>query len=499
MQYRKFGQTGIEVSAVGMGANRFPLEDMKNYSGIERAASIIINAADNGVNFFDSAPSYSGGKCEEILRMALKQINKPIHICSKSSCYNQRNKDEFLRYVEGSLKKIGINCFDFYFMWNVKSLAQYRIIMEKGGAYDGAVEAIKRGLIKHICFSSHAPVSDALKIIADGAFEGILLSYSLLNFRENEPILSAASEKNMGVAVMNPLGGGIIPQNATVFSDAMLDGDRDVIDSALKFVYADKAISTVLCGVSSLSELVADVDSLSKDDVYQTQRQEQVRKKLRALNGFCTGCGYCAGCPKGIPTSKLMQAYNQTLFEAGETIFNRNDEGMKKKINFFRYLEGNFVFENDDNPCIKCGRCEKICTQHLPIMERVATIYSWVKESTVSTDSRRKLFKDWTQYKRIGFYTAGYYTSFVLNMYKELIGEPTFTIFIIDSDIKKRGEMFLNQFTVQSPDDIPKLNLDAVIITNYIHETEIYASLKEKYPNENIIKLHKDKDVPFSF
>ena len=223
MQYRDFGKTGLLVSAVGMGANRFKASELKTTQGLERCADLVVKAAKLGVNFFDSAPTYSGGKCEEILRLALPQIKSKCYICGKSSSFQDKTRESVLKSIETSLENIGIDYFDFYYMWSIKSIAQYEEIMKSNGPYEGVLAAKDRGLVKHICFSSHASAIDTVKIIQDGAFEGALVSYSLMNFRENGIILDIAQKNSIGVAIMNPLGGGIIPQNVELFSGAITE------------------------------------------------------------------------------------------------------------------------------------------------------------------------------------------------------------------------------------------------------------------------------------
>lgn len=501
MQYREFGKTGKLVSAVGMGTTRFKQEDLQSWDGIERCAKLVVDAAEAGVNFFDSAATYANGRCEDILRLALPQIHSQYYLCGKSSCYAQRTRDDVLAYIETSLKNLGVDHFDFYYMWNVKSFEQYQFIMRKNGAYEGVLAAKEQGLINHICFSSHAPARDAIRIIRDGAFEGVSVSYSLLNFRENDSVLECALNNQLGVSVMNPLGGGVIPQNRQLFQGYMLENDRNIADTALRFVYSDPAVSTVMCGFSNQEELEMDISAIGREDLYIAARKVRAVDASDNFMAFCTGCKYCAGCPAEIPISKLMTAYNQTKLFADSTFFNRTDHELIRRINFFKQLDGIFVFKNSENPCMKCGKCERICTQSLPIIETISKIYQGVDENGVSLDKRKKRFQQLidSSYKKVGFYTAGFYTAFAMELYRQLIGEFTFEVFVFDSDEKKWKQPYLETMEVRSPAEIPELELDVLIVSNYIHGESIYEELKAKYPSENIQKLHQENDVPWTF
>jgi len=79
-------------------------------------------------------------------------------------------------------------------------------------------------------------------------------------------------------------------------------------------------------------------------------------------NDLCTGCGYCKGCPKDIPIPKFMDAYNQMILSG--------DSGsIMDRIKYHWNID-----EKLAATCIACKKCERQCTQHLPIIERLAEI-----------------------------------------------------------------------------------------------------------------------------
>ena len=79
-------------------------------------------------------------------------------------------------------------------------------------------EAKAEGLIRNIVFSSHMEGNDIEKVVETGKFKGMLIGYNALNYRFRQSGIEAAHAKGMGVVVMNPLGGGMIPQNPEAFS-----------------------------------------------------------------------------------------------------------------------------------------------------------------------------------------------------------------------------------------------------------------------------------------
>ena len=77
------------------------------------------------------------------------------------------------------------------------------------------------------------------------------------------------------------------------------------------------------------------------------------------MNTLCTGCGYCKKCPVDIDIPKFMDAYNEKLL--GSSVIDR-----------LKYHWG--ISELDALKCVGCGKCEGLCTQHLPIIRRLQEI-----------------------------------------------------------------------------------------------------------------------------
>ncbi len=85
----------------------------------------------------------------------------------------------------------------------------------------------------------------------------------------------------------------------------------------------------------------------------------------KGFDDLCTGCGYCKGCPQDIPIPKFMDAYNQKML--GKNAADR--------------LNNHWVVSPAlAEKCTACGRCEGLCTQHLPIVKRLREIVSLSEE-----------------------------------------------------------------------------------------------------------------------
>lgn len=342
-----------------------------------------------------------------------------------------------------------------------------------------------------------------MKILESGAFEGVTISYSMLNADSMQPVLDAARARNVGVAVMNPLGGGVIPRNAGYFSFARQELEETTPQAALRFVAAHPEIQLVLAGLASMEELEEDLAAFTPSAVPNRQRVERVKEGLFALEDFCTGCRYCDGCPKGVPTAAIMKSRTSLLF-APEDPYGSRDPKTAENIGLFRNLlfHNGVLLETAENPCIDCGACEKKCTQRLHIREGVADTYRRAKEANATLEARKERLTELFQgkhYQKVGFYPSGGYAETVLAHYREFFGEPPFACLLFNSSPNIYGT-YSQGLLVHSPDEIETLKPDAILVNSYRYGEAIEASLA-KYRDQGIeiLRLHKPQDVPWVY
>jgi len=159
MLYRKYGSTGIEVSAIGFGGMRF-----EDQSDVEACAGLVKAAYDKGINYFDTAPGYE--KSEDLFGAALKEMQKtrgerPFYCSTKS---DKAEPAEIRRELERSLERMNLDYIDFYHVWCVMTPEEYYKRKRKGAIRE--FERLKeQGLIRHICISTHANSEEMDKIL----------------------------------------------------------------------------------------------------------------------------------------------------------------------------------------------------------------------------------------------------------------------------------------------------------------------------------------------
>lgn len=368
MIYKEYGKTGKKISVIGFGGMRFKSKDYG-----EKAAQVVRKAFELGVNYFDTAPFYCDDQSEEIMGLAFQGMPKDqFYVSTKSMVYSEPDQDAVRRRIEKSLKRLGLSKIHFFHMWCIKSMDQYRLVTAKGGPLAGALKAKEAGLIEHIVFSTHCDGDDIVTMVNDGHFEGMTIGYNVINFPFREKGLAAAYEKGLGVVTMNPLSGGIIPQHPDHFDFIRERKEESVVQAALRFNISHREITCALAGMSSIEEVIENVQAGSDLSAMSEEKLQQIKGSLGSgMNHLCTGCGYCKGCPVDIDIPKYLDAYNMHILKnSSEEILNR--------LKWHWSLEAKGA-----GACIECGKCEAQCTQKLPIIQRLQHIAAQAERASV--------------------------------------------------------------------------------------------------------------------
>ncbi len=357
MIYREYGRTGKKVSILGFGGMRFNAID-----DASECVGMMVEAAEAGVNYFDTAPAYFGTRSEEVFAEGFAELRRrglPFYSATKTSKDTEKG---VLSEAEAQLKRLGVPAVDFYHVWCITSLEGWR-----GRKRGGVLEAFRRlkreGLIRHVAVSSHLIGDEIKELLDEGVFEGVLFGYSAYNFRAREKAFEAIRAHHLGCVVMNPLGGGIIPRNPEVFRVLARGNGESVVQGALRFLFSHSAISCALVGVGVKSDLR---EALGAVEGFSALRESELAQLKDSLGGtladLCTGCRYCDSCPEAVPIPKLMDAYNHKILLDG-------DKHLTDRLSWHWNIPPAAA-----GACTQCGRCEELCTQHLPIMERLAEI-----------------------------------------------------------------------------------------------------------------------------
>ena len=502
---------------LGLGTSRFPVSGPGDTAGIDKSIAIVRHALDAGVNYIDTAYPYSAGMAQAVLKEAFAQTAQPFGVTVKVMHDMDKTADDARRRVEMQLKAMGLDKAAFFMCWTITGYSVFQDIMQKGGIYDGALRLKDEGIIDHICFSAHAPPDDIINIIKSGAFDGATLYYNITNAAVMQPVLDAAHGSGIDVAVMGPLGGGLIAQNPEFFDFARSGGDGGIAQAAMRFAKAHPAVKIVLSGISCVQETDENIRVFTSENTEPDEaRLARVLCSVNELPAFCTGCNYCEGCPEGIPVSEIMTKRNKLLFIPKET-YNRDNPDLIRNLNLFRSHSGEWLPDSSVNPCTRCGQCEVKCTQNLSIIEGIADMFSRADEAGFSLAARRDRLRELLAgkgFKRVGLYPNGGFANLVIEYYERFFGKPEFEWLQFNSDPKMWGQES-GGLPVYSPGDINTLKLDIIVICTYKYDNEIYNDLNRSRQGRHgkqaeepspclpclpdLQKLHRKTDVPWVF
>lgn len=360
MLYRKFGNTGIEISALGFGAMRLPMNDKEVDD--ELAVPMLQKGFDFGINYVDTAYFYCNNNSEYTVGKALKGYRDKVYLSTKFPMWDTATRSDYRSKLEEQLKKLDQDYIDFYHFHGLNR-ERFNNVVLKNDLITEAQKAKDEGLIKHISFSFHDKPDAMIEIINSGFFESVLCQYNMLD-RANEKAIAHAHEKGLGVVIMGPVGGGNLSYPIEAFEKSV--GNKcGTPELAMRFVLSNPNVSCALSGMGNMQMLEENVRIASDATDLSPEELENILKtcdQLKELsNLYCTGCEYCIPCPKGIHIPHVFQMMNL------HKVYGLTDLAKKK----FAELGKNEWNGQSPVVCSECGACEKKCPQKIRIREQL--------------------------------------------------------------------------------------------------------------------------------
>ena len=350
----------------GFGCMRLPMKNGEvDHELFCRMADTFIDA---GFNYFDTAHGYIGGKSEIAIRECVAKRNpREKFLLTNKLTTPYFNKQEDIRpFFEQQLAWCGVDYFDFYLM-HAQDKNNYQKY-KRCKAYETCYALKQEGLIRHFGISFHdkADVLDMI-LTEHPEIEIVQIQFNYVDYEhasvESRKVYEVCEKHGKPVIVMEPVKGGSLV-NLPADADKIL---RDLnggsnASYAIRFAASFPNMAMVLSGMSDMAQMQDNVGAM-KDfrplDETEMAAVQKVCDIFRSLNLIpCTSCRYCIEeneCPKGIRISDLFSALN-----AHEAFHNWNTGYYYNNI-----ITGGGHGKASD--CIKCGKCEKVCPQHLQI------------------------------------------------------------------------------------------------------------------------------------
>lgn len=360
-----------ERKKLGFGMMRLPLlpDGKVDVPQLRRMVDEFLAA---GFNYFDTAHGYHSGMSEVAVREALtSRYPRSAYLLTDKLTAPYFDREEDIRpFFERQLRACGVDYFDFYLMHaqDASNFEKFR----RCRAYETAFDLKREGKIRHVGLSFHdtAAVLDRI-LSAYPEVELVQIQYNYLDYNDaavqSRLCYEVCRKHGKPVVIMEPIKGGSLinlPSEARPLVDGLGITPANL---ALRFAASPDGVMMVLSGMSDLDQLRENVGFMS-DFVPLSDDETAVAHRVADLihgQGLiaCTACRYCTdGCPQKISIPDLFACMNS-----------------KKQFNNWNssyYYNIHTKHGGRAGDCIGCGKCERICPQHLPIRSLLSQVSS---------------------------------------------------------------------------------------------------------------------------
>ena len=308
------GRTGITANKNGFGA--LPVQRV----GFDQARTILRKAYDNGIDFFDTARSYSDS--EEKIGYSLSDVRGRITIATKTP---STTAEGFWKDLETSLRLMKTDYVDILQFHNPAFCPKPG---DGTGLYEAMLEAKAQGKIRHIGITNHR-LAVANEAIDSGLYETLQFPFCYLATEKDLELVKKCKEADMGFIAMKALSGGLINNSAAAYAfEAQYDNVLPI------------------WGVQRKSELEEFISYIDNPPVMNDEIKALIEHDRKELSGeFCRGCGYCMPCPAGIEINNCARMSLMLRRAPSDAQLTPEMQAKMKKI------------EN----CLHCNKCKSKC------------------------------------------------------------------------------------------------------------------------------------------
>jgi len=309
----RLGRTNLIANKNGFGA--LPVQRVN----MEDACKLLRRAYESGINYFDTARSYTDS--EEKLGNALSDVRENIIISTKT---HSKTVEEFWQHLHTSLRLLKTDYIDIYQFHNPDYVPRPG---DGIGLYDAMLEAKKQGFIRHIGITNHR-LHVAEEAVKSGLYDTLQFPFSYLASEKEEELVRLCEEKDVGFICMKALAGGLITH------------------SDVAYAYLSQFPVAPIWGVQRENELDEFLSYQDNPPAMTEERKAFIEAERAELVGeFCRGCGYCMPCPAGIEINNCARMSLLLRRSPAAGHLSKAGQAKMKKI----------------EDCLNCGKCKVAC------------------------------------------------------------------------------------------------------------------------------------------
>ena len=351
------------MKKLGFGCMRFPLISGLDID-VEQVKKMIDTFMERGFTYFDTAYVYHQGNSEKTLKEALvkRYPRDKFTITTKMPMFMVQKEDDFERIFNEQLERLGVEFVDYYWLHALNE-AEYEKA-NKLKAFDYIVKKKEEGKVKHIGFSFHDSPELLERILKEHPeTEYVQLQINYLDWEspaiEAKKCYEICTKYGKPVIVMEPVRGGKLANVPEEVEKLFKGYDEKASNAswAIRYVASLENVMVILSGMSTYEQLDDNTSYMEDFKPLNEEEQNIIEKATEIINSKttipCTACRYCVdGCPKKIAIPEYFKLYNE------------RENGMNSNVYYQNIVASGKGKASD---CIKCGKCEKVCPQHLPI------------------------------------------------------------------------------------------------------------------------------------
>ncbi len=372
MKKRKLGNTGLEVSILGLGG--FHLLEIKT----SLVSKLVDYFLEKGGNYFETAAEYGDGESERKLGYTLKGKRDKIVLASK---IHKRDEKGAKYYLERSLRNLDTDYLDIWFLHHVTTPSDLSLLLYRPSALDVALSAKKEGKIRAIGVSTHGMPDIAMELIEKTGIIDVVMThfnyFDKFNFPKIEDeLILMAREKGMGIVGMKAFGDGFLHKHP---------------EDALRYALSID-VDTMVVGANSMELLKKDIEIAEGFTPMSSSDMEYLFAHAEELGNYvCRQCNKCLPCPEGIEIPKIFeyegwydrQMRDYKYHSVDEHIMREhlafwfNGDYKEPPIKAYNKLKVNYL------ACTHCNICSERCPYGIDIPEKLKIVHKKLSEEKI--------------------------------------------------------------------------------------------------------------------